>query len=67
MAEWLTCRELAKELKVSATTPGVWIKRGVLPPRTYVKLGRTIRFRKDALENFLLDKESKNKVKNFEK
>jgi len=65
MAEWLTCRELAKELKVSATTPGVWIKRGVLPPRTYLRLGRTIRFNRESLEKFLLGKENRTKAKNF--
>ena len=63
MAEYLTPKEVASMLKVSPTTPYVWIHRKIGLP--YIRIGRTVRFRKDSLEKFLLDKEHRDKVKNF--
>jgi excisionase family DNA binding protein len=63
--EWLTSKEVASMLKVSPSAIHVWIHRKIGLP--YVRIGRTIRFRREALDKFLLDKENRIKVKNFEK
>jgi len=65
MSEWLTAKQVAQMLQVSPSTPGVWIHRGVGLP--YIRIGRTIRFNRESLERFLSDRESRTKVKNFEK
>lgn len=42
--------ELAKYFKVSVSTVRAWVRRGTLPADTYLKIGKTYRFRKSAIE-----------------
>ena len=52
----LTCKELAKELKVHPGTVRRWAKRGVLPEEFTVKLGNGWRFNADAIQKWLLER-----------
>lgn len=42
--------EMAKYFKVSVSTVRSWVRRGVLPNNTYLKIGKTYRFRKQGVE-----------------
>jgi excisionase family DNA binding protein len=49
--ELLTARELAAELKVSLRTLERWRARGIGP--AYVRLGRTVRYRRSDVNTWL--------------
>jgi len=60
--------ELAKHFKVSVSTVRSWVRQGILPADTYLKVGKTYRFRKSAIEAALhkrqLDEVAKSAGKN---
>lgn len=41
--------DLAKTLTVSITTVRAWVRTGLIPGHTYVKIGNTYRFDKEAI------------------
>lgn len=43
--------DLAKTLTVSITTVRSWVRTGLIPGDTYVKIGNTYRFDKEAILN----------------
>jgi len=53
MGEYLTCPEVAKQLKVRSNTIYTWCKKGYLP---HVRIERTVRVVKEDLEKFLKEK-----------
>ena len=42
--------EIAKYFKVSVSTVRSWVRRGMLPNNTFLKIGKTYRFRKQGVE-----------------
>ncbi len=62
--ELLSPIELANLLKVRPGTIYSWISRGVDIP--YVRIAGTLRFRRDSIESWILQKEENRKKKNFE-
>jgi len=60
----LTPSELARFLSVRPGTIYSWISRGIDIP--YVKIGGTVRFREEAIQAWLLEKEQARKRGNFE-
>jgi len=60
----LTPSELARFLSVRPGTIYSWISRGVDIP--YVKIEGTVRFREEAIQAWLLEKEREQKRRNFE-
>ena len=56
--------ELAEILKVRPGTVYSWINRGVDIP--YLKIAGTVRFRENAVQDWLFQKERERKRKNFE-
>ena len=62
--ELLTHQELANLLKVRPGTIYSWLSRGVDIP--HIRIEGTVRFRRDAIESWLLQKEKDRKRKNFE-
>lgn len=51
----LTCEEAATSLGISIRTLGRWARMGKGPPR--IKIGRSIFYRRDAMEGWLLSLE----------
>lgn len=51
--EFLTVEEALPYFKVKAQTFFTWIRRGKLPEGLVVKIGATVRVRKNILEKFL--------------
>lgn len=47
--------DLAKHLTVSVSTVRTWVRQGVIPRGTYIKVGSTYRFRVSAVTAALLD------------
>jgi len=64
MDEILTPQELAQNLKVRPGTVYSWLSRGVDIP--HVKIAGTVRFRKEAVDAWILEKERARKKRNFE-
>jgi excisionase family DNA binding protein len=62
--EYLSPLELANLLKVRPGTIYSWISRRVDIP--HVKIAGTLRFRRDSIESWLLQKEKDRKKRNFE-
>ena len=62
--EYLNANQLAKGLHVRPGTIYSWLSRGVDIPS--VKIEGTVRFRRKAVEEWLLKKEEERKRKNFE-
>lgn len=56
MTEFLTDKDIAALLKVSPTTPAVWRMRRIGPP--YLRVGRTVRYRRESFERWLREKEN---------
>ena len=63
MDKLLTPKQVAEIFQVKPGTISVWVKRKIAPP--YLRQGRTLRFRESAVEKFILDKEHRDRVKNF--
>lgn len=53
MMELLTIEETLPYFKVKSQTFFTWIKRGKLPKGLVVKIGATVRIRKNVLEKYL--------------
>jgi len=54
-SEYVTKKEVADHFAVASTTVDGWIrKKGLLPPGTFIKVGRTYRFKLKELEEHFL-------------
>jgi excisionase family DNA binding protein len=51
--EYVPIDDVAKSLHVSPATVRVWVRRGDIPPNTYIRVGTTYRFNLDAVVNAL--------------
>jgi excisionase family DNA binding protein len=47
---YVAITDLAKHFQVSVSTIRLWIRRGVIPPENYLKVGNTFRFRLPEVE-----------------
>ena len=54
---YVSIEELSKYFKVSVSTVRSGVRRGMLPADTYLKIGKTYRFRKSAIEAALHKKQ----------
>jgi len=64
MERLLTPSDLAQILNVRPGTIYSWLSRGLDIP--YTKIGGTVRFREQAIQDWLLNKEQEQKRRNFE-
>lgn len=53
--KWVLFEDVAKALKVRVPTVRAWVRRGVIPPHTYIKVGTLYRFDLVALLKALRD------------
>lgn len=56
MADVLTVKELASEFGLAASTVYAQVRRGALPA---VRFGKAVRFRRETVERFVHDQESR--------
>ena len=57
MSEFVGIEEVAKHFNVSVSTARAWVRQKEIPENTYVKIGKTYRFKLDAVVEALLQKE----------
>lgn len=60
---YVPIEDVAKKFSVANVTVRKWIREGILPPSTYVKIGGVYRFKLGLLEQLLLDKPKAEQVK----
>ena len=53
--EFVSIEDVAKHFTVSVSTARAWVRQGAIPTNTYVKIGKTYRFKLDAVVEALLD------------
>lgn len=58
-ANFVTIEELATHFALSLSTIRKWIASGAIPRKTYIKVGRTYRFKLAEVEAALLEKSMK--------
>jgi excisionase family DNA binding protein len=51
---FVTIESLAQYFCVSVSTIRAWVRQGHIPENTYIKLGNTYRFNRDAVEQALM-------------
>ena len=51
--EYVPIDEVAKKLHVSPATVRGWVRKGIVPGNTYIKVGKTYRFHIDSVVNAL--------------
>ena len=47
--EFVSIEDVAKHFTVSVSTARAWVRQGEIPKNTYVKIGKTYRFKLDAV------------------
>ena len=52
--EFVSIEDLARHFTVSVSTARAWVRQGEIPKNTYVKIGKTYRFKLDAVVAALL-------------
>lgn len=52
--EFVSIEDVAKHFMVSVSTARSWVRQGEIPKNTYVKIGKTYRFKLDAVVEALL-------------
>ena len=57
MSEFVGIEDVAKHFNVSVSTARAWGRQKEIPENTYVKIGKTYRFKLDAVVEALLQKE----------
>tara|TARA_R100001509_G_scaffold139695_1_gene94189 strand:- start:174 stop:422 length:249 start_codon:yes stop_codon:yes gene_type:complete len=57
MSEFVGIEDVAKHFNVSVSTARAWVRQKEIPKNTYVKIGKTYRFKLDAVVEALLQKE----------
>tara|TARA_R100001163_G_scaffold50578_1_gene38035 strand:+ start:276 stop:521 length:246 start_codon:yes stop_codon:yes gene_type:complete len=57
MSDFVGIEEVAKHFNVSVSTARAWVRQKEIPENTYVKIGKTYRFKLDAVVEALLQKE----------
>ena len=57
MSEFVGIEDVAKHFNVSVSTARAWVRQKETPKNTYVKIGKTYRFKLDAVVEALLQKE----------
>tara|TARA_A100000172_G_scaffold69440_1_gene49508 strand:- start:934 stop:1182 length:249 start_codon:yes stop_codon:yes gene_type:complete len=57
MSEFVGIEDVAKHFNVSVSTARAWVRQKEIPQNTYVKIGKTYRFKLDAVVEALLQKE----------
>ncbi len=57
MSEFVGIEDVAKHFNVSVSTARAWVRQKEIPENTYVKIGKTYRFKLDAVLEALLQKE----------
>ena len=55
MEEFVTVEDVAKHFKVSVSTVRAWLRKGMIPDNTYVRMGSVYRFRLNAVVDALLN------------
>jgi excisionase family DNA binding protein len=60
-AEYATIRDVAGYFTVSVSTVRNWVRAGIIPSSTYIKVGDTYRFSLAKVEEALLTASEKNK------
>ena len=59
--EFVSIEDVAKHFTVSVSTARSWVRQGELPKNTYVKIGKTYRFKLDAVVQALLGDQTEKK------
>ena len=59
--EFVSIEDVAKHFTVSVSTARAWVRQGALPKNTYVKIGKTYRFKLDAVVAALLGDQAEKK------
>ena len=49
MSEFVGIEDVAKHFNVSVSTARAWVRQKEIPKNTYVKIGKTYRFKLDAV------------------
>lgn len=57
MSEYVSVNEVAKHFNVSTSTVRIWMTSGLIPRASFIRVGRTYRFRLGMIEEFLLNQE----------
>lgn len=57
MSEFVGIEDVARHFNVSVSTARAWVRQKEIPQNTYVKIGKTYRFKLDAVVQALLQKE----------
>ena len=55
--EFVSIEDVAKHFTVSVSTARAWVRQGEIPKNTYIKIGKTYRFKLDAVVEALLGKQ----------
>jgi excisionase family DNA binding protein len=63
-ATYAPIKEVADYFKVSVSTIRNWIRQGLIPEDTYIKIGETYRFNLGLVENALLRTKTENVMEN---
>ena len=59
--EFVSIEDLAKHFTVSVSTARAWVRKGEIPKNTYIKIGKTYRFKLDAVVQALLGDQTEKK------
>lgn len=59
--EFVSIEDVAKHFTVSVSTARAWVRQGAIPKNTYVKIGKTYRFKLDAVVAALLGDQAEKK------
>jgi len=59
--EFVSIEDLARHFTVSVSTARAWVRQGAIPKHTYIKIGKTYRFKLDAVVQALLGDQTEKK------